>query len=571
MRSPSSLDSTPSSRTKQRSHVTPLKKDPITGNVSSVSPSRVHAIRRTLNNIKNRVKSLPPRYKYACLAIYLIQKVAMYVLVFYLLHSSIAVNPWYLKYLPFHRSSPQSTPHPLRVLYIVTSLAEYNTGGRKTIKGQDRLAEVLLPVLVDGLESMTTPTTSNIKVDVVLILAYKLRPERDAFIRQHLPAGVGLQVWDDALPLGYDPPLHRTRNTTSTRTIKPNTRALARQHRYVIRDKFLDYDLFIAVEDDMRITGSHVQHYMATSAVLDHLRERQQASSQQGDDGHDLFFGPLTVRQLNRMIPGFVRVEVLLNETEHGAQTELDPIPLDYSVSNNNNNTTTTRHFDPTVCCSVQSRHYVSQNATTTTRLPARPTADQVVIWETNIKALSVRQMPPNPYNYFLDWVALLPGPGKRLAEQDKVLGYWSGQDGAFGKDAHKPSGGDPHVIAQQGGWMATQSQILRFQDLCQGNFLPPYDAPIYHSDGQESMNVEFWSGGYQLFTGVKGGCNLQRVVSLHPDHFGRHFIYHAANNKQRQLPAQRMLRADHLWGQLNSVRKAAERAQAAILRHQTK
>jgi hypothetical protein len=34
-----------------------------------------------------------------------------------------------------------------------------------------------------------------------------------------------------------------------------------------------------------------------------------------------------------------------------------------------------------------------------------------------------------------------------------------------------------------------------------QGNFAPPFDTPIYHEDGQESMNVEFCSGGYQLFT----------------------------------------------------------------------
>jgi hypothetical protein len=31
------------------------------------------------------------------------------------------------------------------------------------------------------------------------------------------------------------------------------------------------------------------------------------------------------------------------------------------------------------------------------------------------------------------------------------------------------------------------------------------------------SMNVEFYSGGYQFFTGVLGGCNMQRIVSMHP------------------------------------------------------
>jgi hypothetical protein len=182
------------------------------------------------------------------------------------------------------------------------------------------------------------------------------------------------------------------------------------------------------------------------------------------------------------------------------------------------------------------------------------------------VRALAVRQMPAN---YFLDWVALLPGPGKHLAVDDQVSGYWSGHDGAFGKNATKPSPGEPLLIAQQGGWMATSLQIVRLQRLCQGSFLPPFDEPVYRSDGQESMNVEFWSGGYQFFTGVRGGCNMQRVVSLHPDHFSKHFIYHAANNKQRQLSRERMVRADHLWGQLNAVRKAAQRAQQAIVDHQ--
>jgi hypothetical protein len=67
-----------------------------------------------------------------------------------------------------------------------------------------------------------------------------------------------------------------------------------------------------------------------------------------------------------------------------------------------------------------------------------------------------------------------------------------------------RPSPGQPELIAQQGGWMATKEQILRWnqqQDddnpsedhpqLCQGTFLPPFDEPVYRQDGQESMNVE--------------------------------------------------------------------------------
>jgi hypothetical protein len=111
---------------------------------------------------------------------------------------------------------------------------------------------------------------------------------------------------------------------------------------------------------------------------------------------------------------------------------------------------------------------------------------------------------------------------------------------------------------------MATREQILQLNsDLCQGSFLPPFDAPQHAGDGHIMKNVEFWSGGYQLFTGVRGGCNMQRVVSM--DHFSKHFIYHVANNKQKQLSQERLVRADHLYAQLNSVQKAAKRTKASM------
>jgi hypothetical protein len=50
----------------------------------------------------------------------------------------------------------------------------------------------------------------------------------------------------------------------------------------------------------------------------------------------------------------------------------------------------------------------------------------------------------------------------------------------------------------------------------------------------------------------------MMRIVSMKPEHFSNHFVYHVANNKQKQLSRQRMVRVDHLWAQLNSVRKAA-------------
>jgi hypothetical protein len=489
--------------------------------------------------------------------------------------------------LPQQQQQPQRRLDrtPTRILYIVTTLAEFNTGTRSTIAGQDRLGEVLIPILVDSVENMisTTPTVSSdssttyndetfppLDVDVYLILGYSLSPKREQEIRNRLPAGVGLQIWDDATPLGYYDKQFPTKLTLTTR-------ALARQHRYVIRDKLEHYDVFLCFEDDMRLTRYHVQHFLRMSQELEYLR--QHAPIEVVDKKDDLaatnFFGPLTRRQLNRVIPGFIRVEVLVNETEHGAQERFEPIPLDYQWqdykrqgSGGITTTTTERHVDPTICCHV----HMEPNVGT----PLTPKPQDLVIWETNIKAFKVREFP-SPSSVvdqsssaslpFLEWAVLMLGPGKHLDPSEMIRGYWSGQEGAFGKDFPQPSGGAPDLLAQQGGWMATQHQLARLNNhnqdepLCQGSFLPPFDHSVYHGDGQESMNVEFWSGGYQLFTGVKGGCNMQRIISLHPDHVSNHFIYHVANNKQKQLAQNRMVRADHLWGQWNTVRKMAIRA----------
>ncbi len=41
-----------------------------------------------------------------------------------------------------------------RILYIVTSLAEYNSGTRATEKGSDRLQQTLIPILAEGVDSI---------------------------------------------------------------------------------------------------------------------------------------------------------------------------------------------------------------------------------------------------------------------------------------------------------------------------------------------------------------------------------------------------------------------------------
>jgi hypothetical protein len=504
-----------------------------------------------LRKLTATFRRIPPRWRLLCVVFWVLWKCVAAVLIVYVVKRSVVVAP--------PSQLQQQQQQPLKLLYIVTSLAEFDNGRRATVAGKDRLGTVLLPVLVDSVQSLVA-RPYHYQVDVYLILAYTLLPERLAMIRDRLPPQVGLQVWDDACPTGYD------RKGDSPDRIQNNTRSLARQHRYVIKDKLPHYDLFLAFEDDMRVTAAHVQHFAQLSAQLDRLRHAAPETLApnavpETEPAHQSFFGPLTRQQLDRLIPGFVRVEVLVNETgTAGAQQELDPVALDYHFRDASGSSSE-RHFDPVPCCHV----HMDPN----TETPARPVVSDVVVWETNVKALSARQLPTaattTALSSALDWVILLPGPGKRLSKNEFIGGYWSGRDGAFGAEP-KPSPGMPDLIAQQGGWMATREQIYRLHTgLCQGAFVPPFDEPVYRKDGQESMNVEFFSGGYQFFTGVLGGCNMQRIVSMNPDHFSKHFIYHVANNKQRQLARRRMVRADHLLGQLNTVKKTAEKAKAAM------
>lgn len=456
-----------------------------------------------------------------------------------------------------------------KVLYIVTTLAEYNNGRRKTTKGSDRFLHQLLPVLVDSVESMVA--TFNLQVDVVLICGYPLSPDRETMIRYRLPLGVGLQVWDNALPYSYHPASNRNSpGDAAAAALQPNTRALARQHRYVVKDKLEFYDLFVAFEDDMLIRGNQVQHFLQMSREIERLRvfapdtvhDNNDDNDEKGDDvdnyQHTNFFGTMSKQQLERVVPGFMRVEVLVNDTDERTVRNKVRFPTDWEFGSELGGS---RHIDPTICC----HFHMDPPPLPGDEFPESPVVDDLIIWETNIKAFSVRQFPPGSSS-LLDWSVLMMGPGKKLAPRAKIGGYWSGREGAFGNEK-RPSGGEPKLVAQQGGWMATQEQLIRMHNqLCLAEFLPPFDRIAGGNDGLDPHNVEFWSGSYQFFTGAGNHCNMQRVISMHPDHFSKHLLYHTANNKQKQLTPRRILRADQLFGQLHKVQKMAESAKASIV-----
>lgn len=111
-----------------------------------------------------------------------------------------------------------------RILHIVTTLAEYNSGTRGTKRGEDRLKELLIPVLQYNVESLLT--RKGWEVDVYLVLGFELKPERRKLIEDALPEGVGLEIWDNATPYSYD-----VRNGKKDDHLTEITRALARQVR----------------------------------------------------------------------------------------------------------------------------------------------------------------------------------------------------------------------------------------------------------------------------------------------------------------------------------------------------
>lgn len=423
----------------------------------------------------------------------------------------------------------QTKKEKFRILHIVTTLRLYDNGQRGTTGGSDRLAKVLLPCLSLFLQSIRQQQPKW-EVDVYIILGEsKLESHRRKLIENSLPPGVGLQIWVDAMPLHYD---------YNNGQITPASHALARQHRFVIRDKLNEYDFFSAWEDDMAITANHIEYFVQMTNQIESIRKSLQKQQQQvgysfTPDNPKTFHGPMHADQLERVVPGFIRVEVLSDGST--SQPVLDPISIAPD--------TPSIHAD--ICCSSTS----SSSSSSTSKPALLQLADNVVLWETSIEAIGVRQFPEP-----IGWAGLLIGIQPADNKNATIGSFWSGEDGAFGKGVTRP-GRKGEMMAQQAGFMATRAQIDLFQNKCPGGFLPPFDSDFWNGNGGlKPQNVEFWSGGYQLF----GRCFLQRIVSLDPPKFSRQLLFHSANNKQRTIDVQRMVKANNLLGQMHTVRNNA-------------
>lgn len=340
-----------------------------------------------------------------------------------------------------------------RILYIVTTLSEYNTGTRATVRDSDRLQETTIPVVTEGIRSMLE---TGYDVDLALVCHYTLLPEREKLVRQALPSTVGLQVWNDATPIGYV-----TAKEPFTKVLN-RTEHLARQHRFVIKDKLPYYDIFVNFEDDMLIKGDHVKHFEAVTLELERLRadapDDVPDTIKSHSDAVNNYYGPMTKAQLGRVIPGFIRVEVLLDEKAYPAQRNTGPVPIDLDFGPGQEHA----QADADICCQVSP-------AAESPHRPAHPKGDQLMLWETHVMPLGVRQMPANSW---LNWVIAQRGPNQNgLAKHEVVGDYWTNRlRDYYGKEG-RPAPHEFKFINNQGGWVRTNdpnsNRCLRVIAIC--------------------------------------------------------------------------------------------------------
>eukprot|EP00587_Corethron_hystrix_P005546 CAMPEP_0113303694 /NCGR_PEP_ID=MMETSP0010_2-20120614/4004_1 /TAXON_ID=216773 ORGANISM="Corethron hystrix, Strain 308" /NCGR_SAMPLE_ID=MMETSP0010_2 /ASSEMBLY_ACC=CAM_ASM_000155 /LENGTH=467 /DNA_ID=CAMNT_0000157735 /DNA_START=189 /DNA_END=1592 /DNA_ORIENTATION=- /assembly_acc=CAM_ASM_000155 len=400
------------------------------------------------------------------------------------------------------------TSSPFRMLYIVT-----------TFYSLSRWENIVVPTIRHAASSISSIPSWTI--DVVIVIGNEGPGDKALqMLEDILPENIGLELWENACPLGYD--------GRDKKILSGITRALARQHRYVIADRIDEYDFFAAWEDDMRIDADMVRYYLEVSAEIDRMR----LTADDFVPDPAAIDGPMNPAQLRRVIPGFIRVEVMRDMPVAGVQTGISVDPRSAGAVN------------VTRCCGVPEWDKE--------RLPYDPKAEELMTWECRIHGMSVRKFPEP-----IGWAALIPGP--RNMPKSQIIGSrWSGASGAFG-DEKKSGERDPQLFAQQGGWMATREQVLYFNDACPEGFLPPFKKESLRKHGMDPTqphNVEFWSGGFQLF----GTCNMQRIIVLNPiERFSGHLIYHSANQKQSRVTPQRHVRVTDLLGELLTVVREAE------------
>ena len=328
-------------------------------------------------------------------------------------------NNWYKDVPQLLSLAKSSTPQkPFRILLIITSLTEYDKGTRGTLRGYDRLQNVLLPPLVDSVNSMHS---RGWHVDVYLVLGYgPFLPERRQMVRDSLPEGVGLEVWDDAIPLFYASTY--AKRPREDQSLKLADHALSRQHRFVLRDKLQEYDFFSCFEDDMRIMDTHVINFLEMSADIRELYDRALSSkdgmvhvtskkqssmsphrvrhkpNDKASVGNDVVDDPISVDHIKRLFPGLLRVEVIDRKPDHPLRVKglMEKHRFVREVPPSTNAFPSNISLSPLKCC--------KEEDPPRGKMTAHPTIEDVVMWETNIQATGVRKYPQP-----IGWIAAMP------------------------------------------------------------------------------------------------------------------------------------------------------------------
>eukprot|EP00977_Amphora_coffeiformis_P004032 scaffold804_cov165-Amphora_coffeaeformis.AAC.11 len=185
---------------------------------------------------RKRYRRVPTRYKYWCFLLWVSWKFIAAFLVVYFVSNT-------------NNSDENSGTGGLRVLYMVTA--------SNTILAQQPLyAETWI-------ESATNLNKNNrYHVDVAFITGNEtIDPNLVISWRQKLPASVNLFIWTDAIPW-------RLKDDK----VAAQTDALWLQHRFVMKDRWPFYDIFMSWDADARVTVAHVDYFWQQSQKMaDHL------------------------------------------------------------------------------------------------------------------------------------------------------------------------------------------------------------------------------------------------------------------------------------------------------------
>lgn len=282
----------------------------------------------------------------------------------------------------------------------------------------------------------------------------------------------------------------------------------------------------------------HIEHHLSWMHRIRYFQNRT-AVEKPKNPSKDWGDAP-SFEEWKRLRPGLIRVEGL-QKGHRGTQRSL-AVPV---------HERTTSNVNASLCCQTNAS---ARNDGEISLVPVAKGSD-LMLWEADVLGMGLRHLPETPTEWKHDnvtgspgWIALLPGvhPRKRMHS------FWPGN--MLTPKPSKPGTCDPKYIAQSAGWMASPEELMEFhEEFCPGSFLPPFVAPVFQQDGFWRNNVEFWSGGIQLWC----RCDIQRIVSLESDQeFSKHLIYHSSNNKQKSIPTERLVRVSNFLGQLKTAQE---------------